>query len=429
MVEEATTDLVNSCVACPSGEYSAGGRSHTCTPMNSEWATCTHLACKLIDSERHDCFHQSMNPSQDGVDNVATQACQTFSNNFNGSSYLSRASDGTNSTPAHATHAAYPVERIAVFHTGFEEGGLEHKCKLNGTRADNVRTCQCECRRGISEAAVLVAATANIAEPTQEAVAASTSTASATVTLGGGLTCAEFSEDVAAAVGSAAAAQYQVHPSQVAVACIGTTSTGRRLNTDTGLEVSITVTAEPEQLTEVESAMEEVAESPEKKVVFAEIINEYFESSEIVDADSGEAIVVTVEAALMPLAGCAAGRRMSTKVNSPSRKCQAAAGETDCTAAGTLYSSQPWTAETNAAGQWMSISAGGLKKVIGIQMQGFEGAGVEDFRVVSYVSQAENDGSMTFTSTSRSDSISTHMFETPIEATDLRVYVQVIVGG
>jgi hypothetical protein len=116
----------NRCIACPAGTHAQGGVSSTCTTMADDWTTCSHLACKLVDSDTHCNFHSSSNPKIDLAEAPHTVA-----------------------KVASSCHETAGVQRISIFHHGSEQNGMEHKCSknaggVNGARGD----CECKCRRG-----------------------------------------------------------------------------------------------------------------------------------------------------------------------------------------------------------------------------------------------------------------------------------------
>jgi len=110
------------CIKCPPGQTSNGGGATECFTDAFAWTTCTHMGCKLIETD-HCAMHTSANPYAD-----LTGSSHTVSGQKNCTSR--------------------PEKRVAVFHHGHEHAGTMHKCKLNhdSSVADADRDCECECR-------------------------------------------------------------------------------------------------------------------------------------------------------------------------------------------------------------------------------------------------------------------------------------------
>jgi hypothetical protein len=98
-----------------------------------------------------------------------------------------------------------------------------------------------------------------------------------------------------------------------------------------------------------------------------------------------------------------------------------------------LFSPQAWSAGSNTVDEWMWVQAGGRQTITGIQIQGRSDAlqYVKTFKVrdtETFQTVRDQSGSELFTSSSTGDDVSTIMFETPIVASALRVYVQTYHG-
>jgi hypothetical protein len=113
-----------SCLKCADGSTSAGGLTTECHVISTVWTTCTKMSC-LAETAEHCQFHDALTLEK-----------------------YSRAADGTKvacgTTNTGGSHAG--KTRISVLHNGRENAGIQHQCKLTGTRADATRGCECLCR-------------------------------------------------------------------------------------------------------------------------------------------------------------------------------------------------------------------------------------------------------------------------------------------
>jgi hypothetical protein len=75
--------------------------------MADDWTTCSHLACKLVESERHCNFHSSANPMTDLAAPLNTVAKVESS-----------------------CHDVAGVQRISIFHHGSEQNGMDFRCAV-----------------------------------------------------------------------------------------------------------------------------------------------------------------------------------------------------------------------------------------------------------------------------------------------------------
>ena len=90
------------CIKCPPGQTSNGGGATECFTDAFAWTTCTHMGCKLIETD-HCAMHTSANPYAD-----LTGSSHTVSGQKNCTSR--------------------PEKRVAVFHHGHEVRDLFPAC-------------------------------------------------------------------------------------------------------------------------------------------------------------------------------------------------------------------------------------------------------------------------------------------------------------
>jgi len=137
------TNVTMTCHKCGRGFSSGGGLQTSCHKISREWSPCTHVGCKL--TKEQGCttaHHHSANPRLDLANNVSLT--QTFANTTHCNTAGSVVAGDTGIWYKEGHSDA--IERLVVFHHGFEGNGTVHRCSLSGTRADAVRSCSCMCR-------------------------------------------------------------------------------------------------------------------------------------------------------------------------------------------------------------------------------------------------------------------------------------------